>query len=334
MGPSSHPSSHRSASPPPTPGRRLDESMTLLTSMMERPLDPGYAAAAEARERAGLPPSTGIRTPAVLVAALVTGLLLTTAALALRAPSPSAVKAKTELIAQIQARRRAADAQGAQLRSLQAQVDHLQAQALSQTDQRALQEKLAALSLASGAEAVTGPGMRVVLDDAPSAGGTSADGNPRTDAQNTDGKVLSKDLQIVVDGLWEAGAEAIAVNGQRLTSKSAIRFAGEAILVNYRPLTRPYTIDVIGDPSSLQADFAGNDGGAYARALTDNYGIRVSMDNVASLTLPAATTLTVRYAVVPGATPLPTTPPRTAPSRHTSTSTPTTPTPTTSEPSP
>lgn len=328
------PSSHRTSSPPPSPGRRLDESMTLLTSMMERPLDPGYAAAAQAREEAGLPASTGIRTPAVLAAALVIGLLLTTGALALRAPSPSAVKAKSELIAQIQGRRRAADAQGAQLRSLQAQVNQLQSQALAQSDQRALQEQLAALSLVSGADAVTGPGMRLVLDDAPTATGNSADGNPRTNAQSTDGKVLSKDLQIVVDGLWEAGAEAIAVNGQRLTSKSAIRFAGEAILVNYRPLTRPYTIDAIGDPKSLQADFAGNDGGAYARALTDNYGIRVSMDNVDSLTLPAATTLTVRYAVVPKATPAPTgTPTRPERTATPHTSTPTPP-PTTSEPSP
>lgn len=324
------PSSHRTSVPSPTPGRRLDESMTLLTSMMERPLDPGYAAAAQAREAAGLPASTGIRTPAVLGAALVIGLLLTTGALALGAPSPSAVRAKSELVAQIQARRRAADAEAARLRSLQAQVDQLQNQALGQSDQRALQDRLAALSLVSGAEAVTGPGMRLVLDDAPSAPGNSADGNPRTNAQSTDGKVLSKDLQIVVDGLWEAGAEAIAVNGQRLTSKSAIRFAGEAILVNYRPLTRPYTIDVIGDPNSLQADFAGNDGGAYARALTDNYGIRVSMDNVGSLTLPAATTLTVRYAAVPG----PTSTPTRAPARPTSTSAPHTSTPTTSEPSP
>jgi uncharacterized protein YlxW (UPF0749 family) len=272
--------------------------MTLLTSMMERPLDPGYAAAAEVRQRAGLPATTGIRTPAVLVAAVVTGLLLTLGALALRAPSTSAVKARAELIAQIQGRRSAADTQAAQLRSLQTQVDTLQSQALGQ-DQSAMQARLAALSLVSGADAVTGPGIRVVLDDAPAAHGNSADGNPRTDAQKNDGKVLSKDMQIIVDGLWQAGGEAIAVNGQRLTSKSAIRFAGEAILVNYRPLTRPYTIDVIGSSTDLQTEFADNDGGSYARALKDNYGIRVSIDGVPTLTLPAATTLTVRYATVP-----------------------------------
>ena len=75
------PTSHRDQPPSSTvPGRRVDESMTLLTSMMERPLDPGYAAAADRRQSDGLPSSTGLRTPTVLVAAFVVGLLLTLAA--------------------------------------------------------------------------------------------------------------------------------------------------------------------------------------------------------------------------------------------------------------
>ncbi|KRF29827.1 DUF881 domain-containing protein [Phycicoccus sp. Soil802] len=291
--------SHRDAGPPSTPpGRRPDESMTLLISMMERPLDPGYAAAAAEREAAGLPPSTGTRTVTVAVAAVVAGLLLTLGALALRTPSTSAIRAKANLVSQIESRRAAVDRQEAQLRAVQAEVDRLQAQALGQ-DETSLQTRLAALTLASGAEKVSGPGITVVLDNAPGSDGTSADGNPRTDADKDEGKVFSKDLQVVVNGLWEAGAEAIAVNGQRLTSRSAIRFAGEAILVNYRPLARPYRISVIGDPEDLQVEFAANDGGAYARALQDNYGIRVSIDAAKSLSLPAATSLTVREAMVP-----------------------------------
>ncbi|KRF25015.1 DUF881 domain-containing protein [Phycicoccus sp. Soil803] len=291
--------SHRDAGPPSTPpGRRPDESMTLLISMMERPLDPGYAAAAAQREAAGLPPSTGTRTMTVAVAAVVAGLLLTLGALALRTPSTSAIRAKANLVSQIESRRAEVDRQEAQLRAVQAEVDRLQAQALGQ-DETSLQTRLAALTLASGAEKVSGPGITVVLDNAPGSDGTSADGNPRTDADKDEGKVFSKDLQVVVNGLWEAGAEAIAVNGQRLTSRSAIRFAGEAILVNYRPLARPYRISVIGDPEDLQVEFAANDGGAYARALQDNYGIRVSIDAAKSLSLPAATSLTVREAMVP-----------------------------------
>jgi len=127
----SHPTSHRDAAPSSTPaGRRPDESMTLLTSMMERPLDPGYAAAAAEREAAGLPRSTGTRTVTVAVAALVTGLLLTMGALALRTPSTSAIKAKANLVSQIESRRATVERQEAQLRSVQAEVDRLQARAL------------------------------------------------------------------------------------------------------------------------------------------------------------------------------------------------------------
>lgn len=291
---------HEAPAPPTArPGHRLDESMTLLTSILERPLDPGYAAEADRREAAGLPRTTGTGTVTVVVATLITGLLLSLGALALRRPSTSAQKARSELIAQVESRRAAVDRQSAQLRTLQAQVDSLQAEALSAEQADQTRARLARLSLAAGGDAVTGPGIRLEVDNAPGSDVGSADGNPRTQADTEDGKVLSKDLQVIVNGLWRAGAEAMAVNGQRLTSQSAIRFAGEAILVNFRPLTRPYTITAIGGTNQLQSGFAESDAGSYLRALQDNYGIRASMEAVKSLTLPAAPSLTVRYAAVP-----------------------------------
>jgi uncharacterized protein YlxW (UPF0749 family) len=294
------PRRHEAPAPPTSPpGRRPDESMTLLISILERPLDPGYATSADRREAQGLPRSTGTRTVTVLVATIVTGLLLSLGALALRRPSTSVQKARAELISQVESRRAAVDRQSAQLHTLQAQVDSLQAEALAAGQGDQAKERLATLGLAAGADAVTGPGIRLVIDDAPGSDAGSADANPRTQPGSEDGKVLSKDLQVVVNGLWQAGAEAIAVNGQRLTSQSAIRFAGEAILVNFRPLTRPYTITAIGGSSALQSAFAETGGGSYLRALQDNYGIRASMGAVKSLTLPAAASLTVRSATVP-----------------------------------
>ena len=60
--------------------------MTLLTSMIERPLDPGYAAAAERRDRAGLPRATSLRSPRLLVAALLVGLLVGIAKITVKVP--------------------------------------------------------------------------------------------------------------------------------------------------------------------------------------------------------------------------------------------------------
>ena len=119
--------------------------------------------------------------------------------------------------------------------------------------------------------------------------------------------MIARDLQIVVNGLWASGAEAVSVNGQRLTSKAAIRFAGQAILVNYRPLTRPYVISAIGDPRSLAADFAASDGGSYLQSLKTNFGVRAGIAEVDRLTVPGESALTTRVArpvpSAPGATP-------------------------------
>jgi small basic protein len=46
-------------------------------------------------------------------------------------------------------------------------------------------------------------------------------------------------VQLVVNALWEAGAEAIAINGQRIVATTAIRSAGGAVLINYKVLTSP-----------------------------------------------------------------------------------------------
>jgi uncharacterized protein YlxW (UPF0749 family) len=292
------PTSHRVPEPQTTlPGRRPDESMTLLTSMMERPLDPGYAAAAERRAAAGLPPATSTRTPAVLVAAIVLGLLFAVGAVSLRQRDAAPSRARAELVEQIESRRASADQNARRVQSLQGEIDRFQASALG--GEGGLSGRLSSLALVSGATAVTGPGLTITLDDARAGDGGSADGDPRTQGDNDEGRVLSKDLQIVTNGLWEAGAEAMAINGQRLTARSAIRFAGEAILVNYRPLTRPYVITALGSPD-LEVNFADTAGGSYVRALEDNYGVRVTMAASERLGVPGATSLTTRYASVPG----------------------------------
>ena len=51
-------------------------------------------------------------------------------------------------------------------------------------------------------------------------------------AEGTVNRVTDGDLQIAVNGLWAAGAEAISVNGQRITETTAIR----AMLLNPGPL--------------------------------------------------------------------------------------------------
>ncbi len=271
--------------------------MTLITEMMQRPLDPGYATAAESRQKAGLPPATGHRSPMLVIVAVLIGALLATSALALRAPTTSASKIKSALVGRIEAARTHADAQTRLLATLRNEINTAQAAVLSQQSQTGLAAELNRLEFAAGTVPVTGPGLVLTVDDAAApADPKNPDVDPRTSAGPDQGKVIARDLQIIVNGLWEAGAEAISVNGHRLTSRAAIRFAGAAILVDYRPLVRPYVIIAIGDPGSLSVEFADNYGGNYLQSLKANYKIRGDVRNRDSVVVPGEPALSLQEA--------------------------------------
>ena len=146
-------------------------------------------------------------------------------------------------------------------------------------------DQLRRLGALTGATAVTGPGVRVVADDAPGA----------HTARN---EVLDADLQKLVNGFWESGAEAVAINGQRLTNLSTIRTAGGAITVNARSLSPPYVVTVIGNKDTLPARFAETASGQAWLDLERDVGLRLSITPVSSLRLPAAA-VTLRYATSP-----------------------------------
>lgn len=282
---------------PAGPTGRPDQSMTLLTEMMQRPLDPGYAAAAESRRKSGLPPATGHRSPLLVVMALLIGALLATSALSLRAPETSAIKVKAYLVSRIEAMRAHVDTQTRLITTVRSEIDTAQAAALSQQSQTRLAADLARLEIAAGTVPVTGPGLVLTLDDAAAqVDPKSPNANPRTSTAIDQGKVQAIDLQIIVNGLWQAGAEAISVNGHRLTSRAAIRFAGAAILVDYRPLTRPYLITAIGGPGSLSTNFADTDGGSYLQSLRINYKIRGDITERSSVVIPGEPALSLEQA--------------------------------------
>jgi len=81
------------------------------------------------------------------------------------------------------------------------------------------------------------------------------------------------------------------VNGQRLTSVSAIRSAGSAVLVDFHALQPPYRIEAIGDPASLERGFAASESARDLAAIVDRYGVRLSTETAGAVTLPAATSL-------------------------------------------
>ncbi|MFD3518082.1 DUF881 domain-containing protein [Streptomyces sp. NPDC058657] len=279
----------RSTSSPP---RRPDASMSLLTNVMEHSLDDGYAQAA-ARQKAdgtaGMPRT--LKTKLALAGGLVlAAAVVTLGAANARIAAPVVAKEREELVERIQTETSDADGLEKDVEALRGDVSERQRKALEQHggDQGAL------VALLSGATPVQGPGVKLVVDDAKETGG-GADG-PRGDSGFSDtGRVRDRDMQRVINGLWQSGAEAVAINGQRLTMLSAIRAAGDAILVDNKPLVPPYTVLAVGG-KHLNTAFNDSADGQYLHVLQESYGIRTSMSDQDEVRLPAAPSLIVRIA--------------------------------------
>src|ERR1043166_1235903 len=111
---------------------------------------------------------------------------------------------------------------------------------------KTLNDELQKMKILAGLTPMRGPGIVLTLQDSkkrpPSA---------RMASEVASGLIHDVDLQLAVNELQQAGAEALAINNQRITSRTAIRCVGPTILVNSVPLVPPYTIHAIGDADTL-----------------------------------------------------------------------------------
>ena len=258
----------------------VDASMTLLKEVMLKPLDPGYQEATDRRLAAGDPTVSKRTRAGLFVLAAILGLVTASAAVDLRAPEPAVAQARALLEEQIAERTAVADRLQTQNTRNIRDIAGLQAAALGDRDPTAA-ARLAADGASAGAVAVSGSGLKIVLAD-------SAAARENLEQANPDERVQDVDLQVTVNGLWASGAEAIAINGHRLTATTAIRSAGSAIRVDLEPLTGPYVVEAIGDPAQLATRFARTDAGQHLSALRNTYGINSKFTSQDRLELPGA----------------------------------------------
>jgi uncharacterized protein YlxW (UPF0749 family) len=275
----------------PDPGGRPRHAVGLLDHITATSLDEDYAHVA-ARRRAtgddGSPVPRRPRWPALLAVLAAFGLLLATAAVQTARGAFTQERSRESLVQQVQDRRAALAGARTELRDLRRNLARsARTRADLESQVADVDQRVRRLAAATGDGAVTGPGVQITVDDRPDA---------RTQRQ----VVLDEDLQRLVNGLWVAGAEAVAINGERLTGLSAIRGAGEAITVNFRSLRRPYVVEAIGDPDALPARFIESEGGTWWLNLKSVYKLRFDMSSEDSLTLPAVPALSLRHARVGG----------------------------------
>ncbi len=286
------PRGNRPAAPPPP-----QAALGLLNYLTATSLDEDYAHVSRRRaaEAAASGTTDGGPTPrgrpgrrAVVVLALF-GVLIATAAAQTAQRADESASSRASLISQAHDGRAELADRRARLRALQREVSTLRTRDLATTSQgRAAERRLSQLGVVSGGAVTHGPGIQVVVDDAPGATSFKQ-------------KVQAPDLQKLVNGLWQVGAEAVAVNGQRLSNLSSIRDAGSAITVNYVSLRAPYTVSAIGDPKTMGARLLDTAGGEVLVTLRSTFGLQFDVTTKDDMVLPAAKRMSLRNAdLIPG----------------------------------
>jgi uncharacterized protein YlxW (UPF0749 family) len=164
---------------------------------------------------------------------------------------------------------------------LRASLERYQRLAASETETLAeLRDELATQRMRAGLVALEGPGVVVNLDDSQAVAiPASADLNPYI--------VHEYDLRDVINLLWLAGAEAIAVNGERLVIDSSVYCVGSTIMVNDTRLSPPYAVRAIGDPVALYAVATDPTYLGDLRQRAQQYGLGLTVDWHTKMVLPA-----------------------------------------------
>lgn len=131
----------------------------------------------------------------------------------------------------------------AQLEQAQAELQtYRDAAASGSSESEALRAEVDKLEMEAGLVEVVGPGVMVSLQDSSAANVTG---------DEADYLIHDNDLLSVLNELRDAGAEAISLNGERITATTEIRCAGSVVIVNGRRYTSPFVFNAIGDPNTL-----------------------------------------------------------------------------------
>jgi uncharacterized protein YlxW (UPF0749 family) len=139
----------------------------------------------------------------------------------------------------------------------------------------------------AGLVAVSGPGVVVTLKDAKNPPPKPADMSQEAYIEFSRSYIIhDQDIQMVVNELKAGGAEAIAINDQRVVATTPVRCVGPSVLVNNVPTNgSPVRITAIGDADGLQGALTLHGGVGDQYKLTDPAMFAIEKNN--NLTLPA-----------------------------------------------
>lgn len=242
-----------------------EDPQPLLQRLLEQIRDPAYAEAAARRKRTGdsRPPPRLSNRLVLGTCLLLIGALSAVVVSQVRSSAPQREELRQALIADIANERADDDVLQERLAEVREAASSAREELLTATGEgQAALEELNLAELSAGLTAVRGPGLSVTLTDAPP---------PEDDSENL-GRILDRDILSLVNAMWAAGAEAVAVDGQRLGPTTTIRSAGQAILVDFRPVANPYVIEAIG-PAEMFRDVLESPAGRTLTSYAAAFGL-------------------------------------------------------------
>lgn len=182
----------------------------------------------------------------VAMVALAVGFLLAGQVKAQLLTPSNQVARNQALVARVQDLERTNEADRQKIAALRAQIDALEAAAASRSDATmALQNQVADLRDHAGLTLIHGPGVEIDLTN----------GAPDTDLTGQARYLVTyEDVQDVVNLLFAAGAEGVAVSGRRITPLSSFSGSeGEVVVDQGPPLFSPIKIVAVGDRNRMEA---------------------------------------------------------------------------------
>jgi len=272
---------------------------SLLRSLLSEHLDPGYAAAAAARAESqsdsGQPTSRTARWLWQGAAALLVAGVFAVAAAQARSTAPGVSEAQNVLAGSVRSAEVTTDELADRRDTLAAAVDDIQRRQLADdTEGQELLSRLDEFGLSAAATPLIGPGITVTVTD-PGVNSDLSDVSKER-VQGSRQVILDRDLQLVVNSLWAADAEAIAVGGIRMGPNVTIRQAGGAILVDNHPISSPYNIVALGPPNALRDGFERSPGFGRLRLLEVSYGVTVTVSAGEGLAVPTGAAREIEFA--------------------------------------
>jgi uncharacterized protein YlxW (UPF0749 family) len=267
---------------------------SLLRSLLSEHLDPGYAAAAEAKA-GGRPRKRAQSWAWQLCGAMLIAVVFAAAVAQARTTAPGVRETQQVLAGSVRSAEAATSDANFRRDALSGQVDAERRNRLEgdARGQRLLSE-LDEANFAAATTPVIGPGLTVTVTDPGFSEDLSDVSKERVPGSQQ--VILDRDLQLVVNSLWVSGAEAISVGGVRIGPNVTIRQAGGGILVDNQPISSPYEILAVGPPHAMQEVFDRSSGLQRLRLLETSYGVGVSVSATESLTVPAGSARDVNFA--------------------------------------